>query len=162
MATESLQDLYITELKDAFSAEQQILKALPKMEKEASDAELQNAFREHRQVTEEHVRRLEQIMERYNEKPKGKKCKGIEGIIEEGEEMMKQSSGEAKDAALISVAQRVEHYEMAMYGALRTYANQLGRTEEATLLQRTLNEEGDADKHLTYIAESRVNQDAIA
>lgn len=162
MATDSLQELYIHELKDAFSAEQQILKALPKMEKEASHAELQNAFRRHREVTEEHVRRLEQIMETFNEKPKGKKCKGIEGIIEEGEDMMKASNGEAKDAALISAAQRVEHYEMAMYGTLRTFANQLGRNDDATLLQRTLDEEGQADKLLTQIAEARINQDAIA
>jgi len=162
MATESLQDLYVSELKDALSAEQQILNALPKMEKASGQEQLQKAFRTHREITEEHVRRLESIMESLDEKPKGKKCKGIEGIIDEGEELMKEANGDARDAALIAAAQRVEHYEIALYGALRTFANQLGRPDDARLLQQTLDEEGKADQELTRIAESRVNQDAMA
>jgi ferritin-like metal-binding protein YciE len=162
MATETLQDLYIEELKDAYSAEQQILKALPKMQEAAADQGLQTAFRNHQDVTEEHVRRLERIMSELDERPGGKKCKGMEGIIAEGEEILKKTNGIALDAALISAAQRVEHYEMAMYGALRTYAHHLGRAEDADLLQQTLDEEGDADKELTMIAESRVNRGAVA
>jgi ferritin-like metal-binding protein YciE len=161
MTTESLQDLYLAELKDAFSAEKQILKALPKMEKASSHEQLQNAFREHREVTEEHVRRLESIMESLDVKPRGKKCKGMEGIIEEGEEMMKESDGEARDAALITAAQRVEHYEMAVYGALRTFANQLGRPDDARLLQQTLDEEGKADHAVTRIAVAGVTPKAM-
>jgi ferritin-like metal-binding protein YciE len=162
MATETLQELYLHELRDAHSAEQQILKALPKMEEAAANPDLRHAFSQHRQVTEEHVRRLEQIMTSLDEKPKGVKCKGMEGILDEGEETLKKVNGDAKDAALASAAQRVEHYEMAVYGALRTYANRLGRTTDASLLQRTLDEEGEADKELTRIAESGLNQKAMA
>lgn len=164
MATETrnLQDLYVHELQDAFSAERQILKALPKMEKAAHDEELQKAFRQHREVTEEQVRRLEQIMSSLDQKPGGTKCKGMEGILEEGEEMMKESDGDARDAALISAAQRVEHYEIALYGTLRTYAKELGRNEDARILQQTLDEEGTADNELTRIAESRANREARA
>jgi ferritin-like metal-binding protein YciE len=160
--TENLRDLYVHELKDAFSAEQQILQALPKMEEASDHEELQNAFRQHRAQTEEHVRRLESIMDALDTQPRGKKCKGIEGIIEEGEEMTKGSNGQARDAALISAAQRVEHYEIALYGVLRTFAEQLGRSEDARLLQKTLDEEGSADKELSRIAESRVNREAMA
>ena len=159
---QDLEDLYLHELQDAFSAEQQILKALPKMEKAANHEELQEAFRQHRQVTEEQVRRLEQIMKSLDAKPGGTKCKGIQGIIEEGEEMMKESDGDARDAALISAAQRVEHYEIALYGTLRTFAKELGRNEDARILQQTLDEEGTADNELTRIAESRVNREATA
>lgn len=159
--TQTLEDLYIHELKDAFSAEQQILKALPKMEKAASHERLQQAFREHREITQEQVRRLESIMESLEASPRGQKCKGIEGIIEEGEEIMNESNGEARDAALIASAQRVEHYEIALYGTLRTFANQLGREEDARLLQQTLEEEGEADHELTELAESRINREAM-
>lgn len=162
MTSQSLQDLYVAELKDALSAEQQILNALPKMEKASSHKQLQKAFKTHREITEEHVRRLESIMESLDEKPKGKKCKGIAGIIDEGEDLMKETDGGTRDAALITAAQRVEHYEMAVYGSLRTFANQLGRPDDAKLLQQTLDEEGNADKELTRIAESRVNEDALA
>ncbi|MGH7503158.1 MAG: ferritin-like domain-containing protein [Longimicrobiales bacterium] len=161
MPAESLQDVYLDELKDAFSAEQQILAALPKMEKAAAHTELRDAFREHRELTDEHVRRLELIMESLNQTPKGKKCKGMAGIIAEGEDVLKETNGNARDAALISAAQRVEHYEIAMYGSLRTFANELGRTQDAALLQQTLDEEGEADKTLSKIAESAVNLDAI-
>ena len=162
MATQSLQDLYVAELKDALSAEQQILNALPKMEKASSHQQLQKAFKTHRELTEEHVRRLETIIESLDESPKGKKCKGIAGIIDEGEELMKETQGDTRDAALITAAQRVEHYEIALYGTLRTFANQLGRQDDAKLLQQTLDEEGKADQELTRIAESRVNEGAIA
>jgi ferritin-like metal-binding protein YciE len=162
MATASLHDLYVSELKDALSAEQQILNALPRMEKASSHEQLQKAFRKHREVTEEHVSRLETIMESLDEKARGKKCKGIAGILDEGEELMNDVDGDARDAALIAAAQRVEHYEIALYGALRAFANQLGRPDDARLLQKTLDEEGKADKELTRIAESRVNQDAMA
>lgn len=162
MSTQSLQDLYVAELKDALSAEQQILNALPKMEKASSHQQLQKAFKTHREVTEEHVRRLENIIESLDESPKGKKCKGIAGIIDEGEELMKDTKGDTRDAALITAAQRVEHYEMAVYGTLRTFANQLGRQDDAKLLQQTLDEEGRADQELTRIAESRVNEEAMA
>jgi len=158
----TLQELYIHELKDAFSAEKQILKALPKMEKASGHKELQDAFRQHREVTEEHVRRLESILETLDVKPGGKKCKGMEGIIEEGEEMMKEAEGDTRDAALISAAQRVEHYEIAAYGTLRTFASQLGREEDARILQMTLDEEGTADHELSRLAESRINREATA
>jgi len=163
MAIESLRDLYLEELKDTYNAEQQILKALPKMEDAASHDELQRAFREHRQQTEEHVRRIERIFGSLDEKPRGRRCRGMEGIIDEGEEMLKDAKdGDTRDAALIAAAQRVEHYEIAAYGTLRSYARQLGRNQDADLLQQTLDEEGQTDQRLTQIAESRVNPDAAS
>ena len=163
MAIESLRELYLEELKDTYNAEQQILKALPKMEEAASHNELKQAFRQHRQQTEEQSRRLERIFDSLDEKPTGKKCKGIEGIIDEGDEMMKDAKdNDTRDAALIAAAQRVEHYEIAAYGTLRTYARQLGRDQDATLLQETLNEEGETDKRLTRLAESTINREAAA
>lgn len=162
MNTESLQSVYVDELRDAFSAEQQILDALPKMEKAAKNDQLRNALRQHREQTEEHVRRLEQIIEGLDERTSGKKCKGMKGIIDEGEEVLKGKDSDAKDAALISAAQKVEHYEMALYGSLRSYANQLGRDQDARVLQQTLDEEGKADHLLTDIALSRINKSATA
>lgn len=162
MNMDSLKDLLVHELKDLYSAENQILDALPKMADAAEHAELRQAFEEHRRQTEEHVRRLERIFEGLNEKPGGEKCKGMQGLIAEGEELLKkQDRGDVLDAGLIAAAQRVEHYEIAAYGAARTYARRLGLQEDAQLLQQTLDEEGNTDERLTQIAESRVNEDAL-
>ncbi len=161
MKLNSLHDLYLAELKDLYNAEQQIEKALPKMADAATSPDLRNAFEQHLEQTREHVRRLEQIFQGLDESPKGSKCEGMKGIIEEGEDMMKEDAPEMVcDAALIASAQRVEHYEIAAYGTVRTYARQLGYQDAAQLLQRTLDEEGETDKKLTSIAESRVNVEA--
>lgn len=157
----SLQDLYVDELKDLYNAEQQLLKALPKMAKAASNPELRNAFNEHLEVTREQVRRLEQIFQDMGKAPRGKKCVGMTGIIEEGNELMREKAEPAvKDAGLISAAQRVEHYEMAGYGTVRTFAQMLGFDDAAKSLQQTLDEEGDADHKLTQLAESMINPEA--
>jgi len=161
MKLQSLQDLYIEELRDLYSAENQIVKALPKMAKSASTDELRTAFEEHLEETRTHVERLEQIFERLDAKPKGKKCKAMEGLLEEGKEMMEEDADPmVHDAALICAAQRVEHYEIAGYGCARTFAKILGDDEAAELLQETLNEEGAADHKLTEIAESTINVEA--
>ena len=161
MELESLKDLYVDELKDMLNAEKQILRALPKMVKAATHMELRSAFEDHLEVTQEQVRRLETIFDDMGMTARGKKCKGMEGILEEGSELLEEDSDpEVLDAALIASAQRVEHYEMAAYGTLRTYARQLGFENHAELLQQTLDEEGEADKLLTQIAESTVNVDA--
>jgi ferritin-like metal-binding protein YciE len=161
MKMNSLHDLYIHELKDLYNAEQQIVKALPKMSKAATSTELRNAFDEHLQVTRRQVERLERIFQRLDISPKGTTCKGMEGLIEEGEDMLDEDAQDmVRDAALIASAQRIEHYEIAGYGTVRTYARQLGYEEDARLLQETLNEEGQTDKKLTGIAESRVNVEA--
>lgn len=157
----SLRDLYVEELKDLYSAENQILKALPRMIKAASDRGLQRAFSEHERQTQRQVRRLERIFRQLGETPKGKKCKGMEGLLLEGQELIKEKpEPEVLDAGLISAAQRVEHYEIAAYGTVRTYAQQLGEEEHASLLQETLNEEGETDKKLTALAESSINIEA--
>jgi ferritin-like metal-binding protein YciE len=161
MEMESLRDLYVDELKDVYNAEKQLLKALPRMARAASHDELRSAFEDHLNVTEEQVRRLETIFDDLGKPARGKKCLGMEGLIAEGKGMMEEDMEPAVlDAALISAAQRVEHYEIAAYGTLRTYARQLGFENHAELLQQTLDEEGQADKLLTQIAESRVNVDA--
>lgn len=161
MAMESMQDLYLHELKDIYNAEKQILQALPKMAKKAKHDELRRAFEEHQTVTEEQVRRLETIFSDLGQSPSGKKCKGMEGLIEEGEELLEEDADpDVRDAALIGAAQRVEHYEIAAYGTARTYAQQLGFSKHAELLQRTLDEEGQTDERLTKLAESRVNREA--
>jgi len=154
MELASLQELFVNELKDLYSAENLIIKALPKMAKAASSEELRSAFEEHLEQTRGHVQRLEQIFERLDESPKGKKCKGMEGLIEEGKELLEEdASPEVLDAGLICAAQKVEHYEMAGYGCVRTFAQLLGDDEAANLLQQTLNEEGETDKKLTQLAE---------
>ena len=159
---ESLQKLYLEQLKDLYSAETQILEALPKMAKQTKHPELKRAFQEHYQQTEQHQQRLEQIGRDLGEDLSGHKCKGMEGLVKEGDEVMKEfSDSDVLDAALISAAQRVEHYEMAGYGCARTYAHMLGMTQHADLLQRTLDEEGDTDAKLTDLAESVVNIDAL-
>lgn len=161
MELDHLMDLYLDELKDVYNAEQQILKALPKMASKATNAELRTAFQDHQAMTQEQVKRLDVIFDSLEQSPAGKKCKGMEGLLEEGEDMMKEDADpDVLDAAMISAAQRVEHYEIAAYGSLRTYANQLGLNDHAKLLQQTLDEEGNTDKLLTKIAERRVNRDA--
>src|SRR6266851_7261308 len=154
MPKDSLRELYIDELKDLYSAETQLVKALPKMAKAASNDQLRQAFEEHLRQTSEHVSRLEQIFETLEEKPSGKKCLGMEGLVKEGSETMKENyTGDVKDAAIIGAAQRVEHYEMAGYGSVRAFAELLGETEHVSLLQETLNEEKQADEKLTQLAE---------
>jgi ferritin-like metal-binding protein YciE len=162
MKLASLKDLFVSELKDLYSAEGQILKALPKMAKAASSPELRAAFEEHLEQTQGHVERLEQIFETLGTSPKGKKCKAMEGLIEEGKEIL-EADGEptVRDAGLIAAAQRVEHYEMAGYGCVRTYAKVLQDEQSASLLQETLDEEEETDKKLTQIAESTVNAEAM-
>ena len=158
----SLHDLYVSELKDLYSAENQILKALPKMAQAASSPQLQQAFSEHLEQTRRQVERLDQIFERLGQKPTGKKCHGMEGLLEEGKEMMSENmEPDVMDASLIVSAQKVEHYEMAGYGSVRTYANMLGENEAAKMLQQTLDEEGETDKKLTQLAESVINREAI-
>lgn len=161
MPMETMQDLYLHELKDIYNAEKQILSALPKMAKQANHAELRRAFEEHVAMTEEQVRRLDTIFDDLGQQPGGKKCKGMEGLIEEGQELLEEDADpDVRDAALIAAAQRVEHYEISAYGTARTYARQLGFDNHAELLQRTLDEEGQTDERLTKLAEARVNRDA--
>jgi ferritin-like metal-binding protein YciE len=155
MQLSSLEDLFIDELKDLYSAETQLTKALPKMAKAATSKELKVGFEKHLKQTERHVQRLEQICEELEVSPKGKKCKAMEGLIEEGSEVIDEDAEpEVKDAALIAAAQRVEHYEIAGYGCVRTYAKLLGHSSAMKLLQQTLDEEGDTDKTLTKLAEA--------
>jgi ferritin-like metal-binding protein YciE len=146
MKVNSLKELFVEELKDMYDAENQIVKALPKMVKATSTPELQKAFEVHLEKTKGHVGRLEQIFHGLGEEPKTKKCDGLRGILEEGEEVISEGSeGPVRDAGLIAGAQRVEHYEMAVYGSLKTWAGQLGENRAATLLEETLNEEKEAD-----------------
>jgi len=163
MKLESLKDLYLEQLKDLYSAETQLVDALPKMAERASSPDLKQGFQEHLRQTQEHVRRLEQIFQDIGETPKGHTCEGMKGLIREGEEMIKMQ-GDAKviDAGLIAAAQRVEHYEIAGYGTVRTYAEMLGKQQHATLLERTLQEEEMADEKLTQLAESHVNEEAMS
>ena len=161
MQMNSLQELYVEELRDLYNAEQQILKALPKMMKAASDRELQRAFSTHEKQTQQQVKRLERIFRELGETPRGKKCKGMEGLLEEGSDLIKEKPGpDVLDAGLIAAAQRVEHYEIAAYGTARAYAQQLGHPEQASLLQETLDEEGQTDKLLTALAETSINIEA--
>jgi ferritin-like metal-binding protein YciE len=154
----NLKDLYIQELKDLFSAEKQIIKALPRMAKAATNAKLVAGFTDHLKQTKEHATRLERILGSHNETTRGPKCKGMEGVLKEGAEMIEEDAeDEVRDAGLIAAAQRVEHYEMAGYGCARTYAELLGDRQGARLLQTTLTEESDTDKKLTKLAESVIN-----
>lgn len=160
MKIDSLQELLVEELRDLYSAENQIIKALPKMAKNASSRELRSALENHLKETEGQVERLEQIFEELDVSPKGKKCKGMEGLIEEGKELMEEDiEDEVLDAGLIAAAQRVEHYEIAGYGTARTYAELLGMNQAVQLLESTLKEEKAADQKLTAIAEN-VNVEA--
>ena len=158
-----LEELFHDTLKDIYYAEKKILTALPKMAKAAQNEDLKAAFEKHEGETEEQVSRLEQVFELIDKKPQGKKCPAIDGIIEEGQEIIKEYKGSpALDAGLISAAQAVEHYEMARYGTLRTWADELGIKDAATLLQTTLDEEEATDEALTELAEAVVNQEAQA
>jgi len=160
MSVESIEDLFLDELKDLYSAEKQITKALPKMARAASTSELSTAFEEHLEETKGHVERLENIFEMLGKRGTGKTCDGMKGLLEEGSEMMHEiEKGPIRDAGLISAAQRVEHYEMAGYGSVRSYAQLLGKNEIAELLESTLSEEKAADEKLTEISES-VNMEA--
>ena len=161
MALDSLKQLYVEQLRDLYSAETQILKALPQMAEKASHPQLRDAFRQHEQVTREQVRRLDGIFEELGEKPGGHHCKGMEGLLKEGKEMLKEKGDDSvRDAGLIAAAQRVEHYEIAGYGCVRTYAEQLGLQSQARTLQQTLDEEGQTDHLLTGLAERIINPDA--
>ena len=160
MEIDTLKGLYVEELKDLYSAEKQLIKALPKMAKAAKDKQLQQAFRNHLKETEQHVARIEMICQELGVSPRGKKCVGMEGLIEEGSEMINEANDAALDAGLISKARHVEHYEMAGYGTVRTYARQLGFENQAELLQQTLDEEGRADQVLTELAEAGINVEA--
>ncbi len=163
MKLNNLRDLLIEQLQDLYDAENQLVKALPKMAKTASSPELKRAFEDHLEQTKGHVDRLNRVFQTLNQTPKGKKCMGMEGLLKEGDEMIKQNADDdVKDAGLIAAAQRVEHYEMAGYGTVRTYAQVLGNTQAVTLLQQTLDEEGAADKLLTRLAEQGINIDAAA
>jgi ferritin-like metal-binding protein YciE len=161
MKENKLRELYVEQLRDLYSAETQLVKALPKMAEAATSEELRIGFQDHLNQTQEHVRRLETIFENLSEKPTGEKCRGMEGLIKEGAEVIenKEFDGELKDAALIAAAQRVEHYEIAGYGTVRTFANLLEDDEALGLLEQTLDEEKDTDQKLTEIAES-VNVEA--
>jgi ferritin-like metal-binding protein YciE len=163
MSLDSLHDLYVDELKDIHSAERQLLRALPRMAKAADSPELRSAFESHLKETEKQVERLDKIFAELEKKATGKKCKGMEGLIEEGKEMMEEEADPAvMDAALIAAAQRVEHYEIAAYGCVRNYAELLGYTSAARLLQQSLDEEEAADKKLTQLAEGGINEAAVA
>jgi ferritin-like metal-binding protein YciE len=163
MALDTLQDLFLNELKDIYHGEKQLLRALPRMAKAAQSPDLQAAFTKHLRETEGHVQRLEQIFERLGERAVGKRCKGIEGIVEEGKDIMEEDGEEAVlDAALIAAAQRVEHYEIASYGCLITYAGLLGDRNVEKLLKQTLGEEEATDKALTALGEGGINQAAVA
>jgi ferritin-like metal-binding protein YciE len=158
MKLDSLQKLYIEELRDLYNAENQLVKALPKMAKGASSPELKQAFEDHLEQTKDQVERLEEIFKGLDEKPTGKTCKAMKGLIEEASEILDEGGGKSVlDVALIGAVQRVEHYEIAAYGTVRTFANLLGEEEAAELLQETLDEEGETDKLLTELAESVIN-----
>jgi ferritin-like metal-binding protein YciE len=158
MELSTLKDLYFHELKDLLSAEQQLVKALPKMAKAASNKELADGFQAHLEQTKEHAQRLQQILSSHQATLRGSKCKGMEGLIAEGAELIEEEAdAEVKDAGLIAAAQCVEHYEMAGYGTARAYAELLGDRESAKLLQTTLEEEKQTDEKLTKLAKSAIN-----
>jgi ferritin-like metal-binding protein YciE len=161
MAEKTLNDLFIHTLKDVYYAERAILKALPKMEKAAQSAELKQAFATHREQTQNQVERLKQVFELVGKRAQGEPCEAIQGIIAEGEEVMETFQGsEAADAGLIAAAQAVEHYEISRYGALKSWAEQLGMDDAVDLLDETLNEEKETDVLLTQLAESSANPEA--
>jgi ferritin-like metal-binding protein YciE len=161
MRIENLEKLFVDQLKDVYDAEHQLVDALGKMEEGASSPQLKRAFAEHRKQTQRQVQRLEQVFAGLGEKPERKTCKGMKGLVGEGEEILEAKGDEAAiDAGLIGAAQKVEHYEMATYGTLRTFARQLGRSQEARLLQQILDEESQANEKLTALATSGINQQA--
>lgn len=161
MKMQTLKDLYIDELKDVYDAENQLLKALPKMAKAADNEELRAAFEQHLDQTQTQIERLEQVFEELGEKAKGVKCEAMKGLLEEAKSMMEDAEdADVRDAAMICAAQKVEHYEIATYGTLRTYAELLGFDEQAELLQETLDEEKETDENLTELAVSCINIEA--
>lgn len=163
MTIETLDDLFLHTLKDVLYAERKILKALPKMERKASDTKLKAALSSHRDETEDHVVRLEEVFEILGKPARGAKCDAMVGLVEEAEGLMSDiDDADTMDAALISLAQAVEHYEIARYGTLIAWAKQLGHTKAAALLKQTLDEEYGADKSLTKLAEDRLNAAAAA
>lgn len=163
MKLASLHDLYVDELKDLYNAEHQLLKALPKMAKAATAPQLAMAFTDHLEETKGQIERLETIFRKLDTRPKGKTCRAMEGLLAEGKELMAVDADPmVMDAALITAAQRVEHYEMAGYGCVRTFARLLGDDEAAALLQETLEEEAAADRKLTTLAETVINIEAVA
>jgi len=158
---DSLDALLEEELKDIYDAEKQLTKALPKLAKKASNVELQEAFEEHLRQTNEHISRLEQVFELLEMPARGKKCTGMQNLIKEGNDMIAEVEDDAtRDAVMIAAAQKVEHYEIASYGTVRTWANLLGKTDVAAMLEDTLEEEKDTDQRLTAIAEAFVNEQA--
>jgi ferritin-like metal-binding protein YciE len=162
MKLDTLKTLYIDELRDLYNAENQLIKALPKMAKSASSEELQDAFEKHLEQTKTHVERLEEVFEEIGERPKGKTCKAMKGLIEEGSEILHEDGEESViDAGIIVAAQKVEHYEIASYGSVRTFAQLLGKDRSADLLQTTLAEESEANELLNKLAEDIVNPEAL-
>ncbi len=162
MQKSSLKELYVEELRDIYDAETQLVKALPEMAKAATSEELRSGFEDHLEQTKEHVRRLEQVLNEMGEKAKGKKCKGMQGLVSEGKEIIDEDfEDDVRDAALISAAQRVEHYEIAAYGTVRTYAEIFGEQNAVSLLEKTLEEEKETDQKLTELAEG-INVEAAA
>jgi ferritin-like metal-binding protein YciE len=156
----SLQELYVDQLQDLYSAENQIIKALPKMIEAAQSDELRSALKEHLEVTRKQASRVETICQELGEDAQNEKCKGMEGVLKEGSDLLKEVSKEVMDAAIIAAAQRVEHYEMAGYGTARTYATLLGFSEAASMLEQTLEEEKEADQTLSELAEE-LNVEAL-
>jgi len=162
MKLDTLQKLYTSALRDLYTAENQLLKALPKMAKAASSEELKDAFEKHLEQTKSHVERLERVFEELDEKPKGKTCRAMKGLVEEGSEILQQDGEESVlDAGIIVAAQKVEHYEIAGYGSVRTFAHLLGQDKAAELLQTTLDEESETNELLNRLAESIINPEAI-
>ena len=162
MPEQGLKELYTEELKDIYNAENQLVKALPKLAKAASSDELRQGFEEHLKQTKGHVERLEKIFQMLEESPKGKKCAGMEGLVKEGSEVMEEGlEGAVLDAALIGAAQRVEHYEIAAYGTVIAFAETLGEDKHVPLLEATLSEEKETDEKLTGLA-GQINQEALA
>jgi ferritin-like metal-binding protein YciE len=160
MPTQGLKELYIDELRDLYNAETQLVKALPKLARAAVSDQLRKGFEEHLEQTKGHVQRLEKIFEMLEESPKGKKCKGMEGLVQEGSEVIEEDyEGSLLDAALIGAAQRVEHYEIAGYGTVRSFAESLGESDQVSLLDQTLKEEKETDLKLTELARE-VNAEA--
>ena len=162
MAQNTLKRLYVDELRDIYDAEKQLIKALPEMAEAATSRELRSGFEKHLEQTKEHAKRLEQIFGELGEKPAGKKCKAMQGLVAEGSEMIEEDfEGEVKDAGLISAAQRVEHYEIAAYGTVRNFATVLGEQNAVSLLEKTLNEEKETDEALTELSDG-INAEAAS
>jgi ferritin-like metal-binding protein YciE len=163
MKLDNLRKLFVEELRDLYSAENQLVKALPKMATGASSEELKQALEDHLEQTQGHVERLEEVFEQLDETPKGKTCKAMKGLVEEGSEILEEDGEDSVvDAGIIAAAQKVEHYEIASYGTVRAWAGLLGENEAAELLQETLDEEGEANKLLNKLAQDIVNPEALS